>query len=146
HSSVGCDYYGVDMDAGNIPGDPPLDACYTVFVANTSQGQAHMTVQWNGTDINLAQFAKIPQGQGQSLTYAPYDPNVGLAPGQVAIMFLAYFPQGLIIKNVDCPVPAAIGTEAQITGNGFGKAFHIKTDLPVVAYQMQPYGGGRAAA
>ena len=50
------------------------------------------------------------------------------------------------MPNVACPVPAAIGTDAQISGNGFGKAFHIMTDLPVVAYQMLPYGGGKAAA
>ena len=37
-------------------------------------------------------------------------------------------------------------TDAQISGNGFGKAFHLTTDLPVVAYQMLPFGGGRAAA
>ena len=50
------------------------------------------------------------------------------------------------MPNVACPVPAAIGTDAQISGNGIGKAFHIMTDLPVVAYQMLPYGGGNAAA
>ncbi len=147
HSSIGCDYYGVDMDAGSIPGDPPLDACYAVFIANTSQGQAHMNITWNGSFIDLAQYAKIPQGQGQSLTYGAYNPAQGLAPGEVAIVFLAYAPSGsILMKNVDCPVPAAIGTEAQITGNGIGKAFHIETDMPVVAYQMLPYGGGRAAA
>src|SRR5690349_105286 len=37
-SSVGCDYYAVDMDAA---AGPPQDACYTVFVANTSPGQVH---------------------------------------------------------------------------------------------------------
>ena len=50
------------------------------------------------------------------------------------------------MPNVACPVPAAIGTGAQITGTGIGHAFHITTDLPVVAYQMLPYGGGKAAA
>jgi hypothetical protein len=144
HSSIGCDYFGVDMDAAS---GPPQDACYTVFVANTSQGQAHMNISWAGSYINLAQFAKIPQGQGQSLTYGAYDPAQGLAPGQVAIVFLAYAPAGgPLMGNVTCPVPAAIGTDAQISGNGIGKAFHIETDMPVVAYQMLPYGGGRAAA
>ena len=144
HASIGCDYYGVDMDAA---AGPPQDACYTVFVANTSLGQAHMNIDWNGSFVDLATFAKIPQGQGQTLTYAPYDPGVGLAPGQVAIVFLAYAPAGgPLMPNVSCPVPAAIGTEAQISGNGIGKAFHISTDMPVVAYQMLPYGGGTAAA
>lgn len=144
HSSVGCDYIAVDMDAAD---GPPRDACYTVFVANTSPGQVHINVEWNGLQLNMGQYAKLPTGQGQSLGYAPYDPVQGLAPGKVAILFLAYAPAGgPLMGNVTCPVPAAIGTDAQIAGNGFGKAFHITTDLPVVAYQMLPYGGGRAAA
>ncbi|HEU0033372.1 MAG TPA: IgGFc-binding protein [Kofleriaceae bacterium] len=140
HSSVGCEYYAVDMDAAQ---GPPQDACYTVFVANTSREQAHMTVEWNGAQIDLGKFAKLPVGTGQSLAYGTYDPNVGLAPGQVAIIFLAYAPA---LMNVACPVPAAIGTAAQIPGTGTGFAFHLTTDLPVVAYQMLPYGGGAAAA
>ncbi|HEY5947329.1 MAG TPA: IgGFc-binding protein [Kofleriaceae bacterium] len=144
HASIGCDYYSVDMDAAS---GPPQDACFTVFIANTSLGQAHMNIEWSGSFVDLAQFAKIPQGQGQNLTYGNYDPGVGLAPGQVAIVFLAYAPAGgPLMPNVTCPVPAAIGTDAQINGNGIGKAFHITTDMPVVAYQMLPYGGGRAAA
>lgn len=144
HSSVGCEYYAVDMDAAQ---GPPQDACYTVFVANTSPAQVHIDVTWNNIGIDLSQFAKLPVGEGQALTYAPYDPVAGLAPGKVAILFLAYAPGGApLMPNVNCPVPAAIGTDAQISGNGFGKAFHITTDLPVVAYQMLPFGGGRAAA
>ena len=51
HASIGCDYYGVDMDAAQ---GPPQDACYTVFIANTSQGQAHMNIEWNGSFSDLA--------------------------------------------------------------------------------------------
>jgi hypothetical protein len=144
HASIGCDYYAVDMDAAQ---GPPQDACFAVFIANTSRGQAHIDVDWGGVGVNLAQFAKLPQGTGTNLTYGNYDPSEGLAPGQVAILFLAYAPGGgPLMPNVACPVPAAIGTDAQISGNGIGKAFHIVTDMPVVAYQMLPYGGGKAAA
>ncbi len=143
HSSVGCDYYGVDMDAAM---GPPQDACYAMFVANVSRAPARMTMDWNGQTIDLGRWAKIPVGQGQSLTYTAYNPATGLAPGQVAILFLAYAPG---FGNVACPAAiggAAIGTEAQISGPGFGSAFHLTTDQPVVAYQMLPYGGGAAAA
>ena len=144
HASIGCDYYAVDMDAAD---GPPRDACFVTFISNTSRGQAHMNISFDGQFIDLATYAKIPAGTGQSLTYQPYDPGVGLAPGEVAIVFLAYAPAGgPFMGNVACPVPAAIGTEAQLAGNGIGKAFHIETDMPVVAYQMLPYGGGKAAA
>jgi hypothetical protein len=145
HSSVGCDYYAVDMDAAM---GPPMDACFTIFVANTSKVNVKMTVQWGSSQLNLATFAKLPMGQGQSLTYAPYDPVAGLPPGKVAIIFAAYAPGGggPLMPNVACPVPAAVGTDAQISGTGKGTAFHLVTDQPVVAYQMLPYGGGAAAA
>src|SRR5215470_8216188 len=75
HASVGCDYYAVDMDAAS---GPPQQACYTVFVANTSNAVTHIDVEFNGTSINLAQFAKLPVGSGKSLTYGAYDPSAGL--------------------------------------------------------------------
>jgi|JI10StandDraft_1071094.scaffolds.fasta_scaffold00728_5 hypothetical protein len=143
NSSVGCDYYSVDMDAAT---GPPQDACYTMFVANVSRRPVHMQVQWGATPIDLARWAKLPSGQGAGLTYQAYDPVAGLAPGQVAVIFLAYAPG---LGNVACPAAiggAAVGTEAQISGTGVGTAFHLTTDQPVVAYQMLPYGGGAAAA
>ncbi len=140
HSSVGCDYYAIDMDGAE---GPPKGGCFAVFVANTSRAQVHMNVEWNGIQINLAQFAKLPTGQGTSLAYGAYNPTTGLEPGQVAILFLAQTPG---FMHVACPVPAALGAGPQISGTGLGHAFHLTTDLPVVAYQMLPYGGGAAAA
>ena len=86
---------------------------------------------------------KIPKGQGFMLTYTDYDPVAGLAPGEVAILFLSRGPGLPIIP--DCPVPAALPVETGLAGTGFGKAFHITTDTPVVAYQMLPFGGGASA-
>src|SRR5512143_918958 len=77
HSSVGCEYYAVDMDGAS---GPPYDACYAVFVANVSMQPAHINVDWGGQAIDLAMFAKLPSGSGQSITYGAYDPNAGLAP------------------------------------------------------------------
>ena len=142
HSSVGCEYYAVDMDGA---AGPPYDACFAVFVANVSATATHLTVDWGGQPIDLAKFAKLPQGTGTSLTYGAYDPAAGLAPGAVAILFLDYNPASIFFGNVPCPVAAAV-TSAQVHGTGVGTAFHVVTDTPVVAYQMLPYGGGKAAA
>src|SRR5258706_549006 len=69
------------------------------------------------------------------------DHNTGLAPGQVAILFLGGSlgtpPQG-------CPAPPAAPIP-QITGTGLSDSFHITTDVPTVAYQINPYGGGSVA-
>jgi hypothetical protein len=44
-----------------------------------------------------------------------------------------------------CPVLPAKSALTQIHGTGISYAFRIRTDYPVVAYQMLPYGGGTAA-
>jgi hypothetical protein len=143
--SVGCDYYAVDGDGYVFSGG----GCFVSFIANTSKKAAHLQAHFGAAAIDLATYAKIPVGSGKALTYAPYDPSVGLAPGEIAILFLAYDPfhveTGLNPEPpVACPVPAAV-TVAQVDGPGIGVAFRIQTDVPVVAYQMLPYGGGSAA-
>lgn len=140
HSSIGCDYYSIDMDGAE---GPPKGGCYTMFVANTSRDQAHLNLKWDGVTMDLSKYAKKPIGAGQSLTYGAYDPTAGLSPGEVAIIFLVQVPG---FMHVACPVQAALASGVQISGTGLGKAFHLQTDMPVVAYQMLPFGGGAAAA
>jgi hypothetical protein len=134
-SSVGCRYHAVMMDgyASAVGG------CFTVFVANTFDVPAVLDVSFGGTPIDLGSYAKIPQGTGTALTYGAYDAAAGLSPGGMAILFLANF------GGVTCPVPAAMGSGAQIAGTGLGQSFVLESSAPVVAYQMLPYGGGSAA-
>jgi IgGFc binding protein len=135
-SSVGCDYYAVMMD---IIAPEGLGACFVSFVTNTFSSNAHISASLKGGPIDLAKYAKLPVGQGRSIEYKDYDPARGLAPGEVAILFLANS------GSVQCPVPAPRSTGAFIRGSGIGQAFHIESDVPVVAFQMFPYGGGSAA-
>jgi IgGFc binding protein len=135
-SSVGCDYYAVMMD---IVAPYGLGACFVAFVTNTFSTNAHITATLKERPIDLARYAKLPVGQGRSLGYADYDPARGLAPGEVAILFLSNW------GGVECPVPAPRSTGAFVRGSGIGQAFHIQSDVPVVAFQMLPYGGGNAA-
>ncbi len=135
-SSVGCDYYAVRMD---IIAPEGLGACFVSFVTNTFSTNAHITASLADKPIDLAKYAKLPVGQGRSIEYKDYDPARGLAPGEIAILFLAGG------GGVDCPVPAPRSTGAFVRGTGRGQAFHIQSDVPVVAFQMLPYGGGNAA-
>jgi hypothetical protein len=136
--SVGCEYYATDMDQNNA------DLCFAAYVANTWSTPVHIDVEFAGTPLPIADFARIPSGAGPTLTYAPYDAGAGLAPGEVLVLFLAG-TQGQVL--VPCPAPAAMTTEAVqiLHASGKGHSFHITTDAPVVAYEMNPYGGGRAA-
>ncbi len=132
--SIGCNYYATSMDV--MTGG----YCFAAFVANTWSSPAHIDVKYQGTTLPAANFIRIPVGSGPSLTYAPYDPVAGLAPNEVAILFLT----GGTGASPLCPVASAVPS-ATISGTGIGNSFEIQTDVPVVAYQINPYGGGSAA-
>ncbi len=147
HSSVGCEYWAVDMD-GEYGAS---NGCFVAFVANTADAPAHLDVSFAEESIDVAKYAKIPRGKGRAITYEDFDASKGLPPGEVAIVFLAGLPEaatpepGAWKKSVPCPVAPAKSTLAQRHGTGIGQGFHVRTDVPVVAYQMLPYGGGSAA-
>jgi hypothetical protein len=86
----------------------------------------------------------VPLGFGPNLTLAPYDAVAGLAPGEVAVLVLnGPSPNG---GGVPCPIVPAIGFDTRVAGTGAGKSYVIETDLPAVAYQINPYGAGVGAA
>jgi hypothetical protein len=138
-SSYGCEYWAMKTALlGEAKG-----ACFAAYVANTWSSPVKIDVDYDGQPLDVASFAYVPKGQGSAITYEPYDAVNGLGVGDVAILFLARNKFGGFV--IDCPKPAAISTEVGITDTGLGKAFHIKTDKPVVAYQILPYGGGPSA-
>lgn len=137
--AIGCDYYATFMDA--FGGD-----CFAAFVANTWNTPAHLEVEFDGKAINPGLFAYTTTGSGPTLQYKVYDPVAGIPPGEVVIVFLAGVQGTPGAGQAYCPVPPALPTNsARLAGTGVGKSFHLKTDVPVVAYQINPYGGGSAA-
>jgi hypothetical protein len=150
-TSNGCEFYSVEMDTT----DEATGVCYAVFVVNQwKTGEpAKIEVSQGTTVLPVQQFARIPSGTGTGITYGAYDPAVGLPTNQIAILFLSRDPDGVNDptpndprKLANCPpgVQPAIAADAAIHGTGVGRAFHVKTNVPVVAYQMMPYGGGSA--
>ncbi len=134
-SSIGCDYYSVEPDT-IIPGQ-----CFAAYIANTWTSPVTITVAYNGTQLPIDGFARIPSGQGQALTYAPLT-NGMLQPNQVAILFLARN------SGIACPAgvtPAVTLSDGAVHGTALGDAFHITTSEPTVAYDIYPYGGGSSA-
>jgi hypothetical protein len=137
HRSIGCDYYAVHMDTYQ----PKY--CFAVFVANTWTSPAKISVEYRGESLSIEGFTRLPVGSGADLTYAPYSAASGIAPGEVAVLFLG--GEGSATSAPPrCPVPTAASTANRI-GSAIANAFHITTDVPVVAYQISPYGGGTAA-
>lgn len=140
-SSFGCDYWA--LETGMIPIGSKSGACFVMFVANAWSAPAHIQVDYLGSPLPTQAFAVVPSGQGAGLTYAPYDAGSGLAPGQVAILSLSRDPDG---PFAECPSTPAVLHDASVHGTGRGHAFHVRSDVPVTAFQMLPYGGGNSAA
>lgn len=139
-SSIGCDYYAMPPDI--IP--VGVGACFAAFIANTWGSPVSISVERAGQSFDVSQFARIPSGSGQAITYAPL-PNGELPPGEVAILFLAR--NGFNLTS--CPdgiTPAFTAAPASVVGTGMGDAFNITTSAPVSAYTIFPYGGGASAA
>jgi hypothetical protein len=134
HRSVGCDYYATYMDS-EIP-----QYCFAVFVSNTWTTPAHVSVEYNGQSMPVTSFTRTPVGTGPGLTLSAYDAAAGIMPKDVAVLFLGG-GQG---SAPMCPVAAAV-TSPSITGTGIAHSFHLTTDVPVVATEINPYGGGSAA-
>jgi hypothetical protein len=133
-NSVGCEYYATQMDT-----EEGATYCFVAFVANTWNTDAHLGVDFKGTTLPVTNFTRIPSGKGASITYGAY--GSALPAGQVAILFLG----GASGTAPDCPIASAEGTTALLSGTGIGNSFHITSDVPVVAYEMNPYGGGSVA-
>ena len=152
NTSNGCDFFPVEIDTAN----EVAGACFAVFIINQwKTGQPARIEVDLGTETlpPIEQFARIPVGHGLNITYEPFDSKVGLQQDQVAVLFLSRDPAALSDPTPDdprvlanCPpgiTPAIVG-DAALHGTGIGTAFHVSTNVPVVAYQMLPYGGGSA--
>jgi hypothetical protein len=143
-SSVGCDYYSVNPDSYFTENG----GCFAAYVANTWNAPVSINVEYNGMQLNVSDFARVPSGQGTGLTYQPLM-NGMLMPNQVAILFLASHAPALPLPGfISCPAGITTGysaADAAVHGTALGHAFHITTSAPVVAYDIFPYGGGASA-
>ncbi len=139
-SSVGCEYYVVQPDVIFAA----AGGCFATFVANTWTTPAKLTVEHDGKSLDASTFGYLPSGSGKNITYAPLT-NGEVPPGQVAILFLSQSPS--LVPGTACPasITAAVAGDTALHGTGIGRAFRITSSVPVVAYDMFPYGGGSSA-
>lgn len=139
--TVGCDFWAPTPPFTFNGAGTGLDGpCFAVFLANAWTGPANISLSYGGQPIDVAQYAKIPKSDGNVTTYDPLPPG-GLPPDEVAILFLAHKPGVFNGNSLECPVPPALLQDTAVSGTGLGQAFHITTDAPVSAYDINPYGG-----
>jgi hypothetical protein len=150
-STFGCDYWVVDPDIISGLGGAG-GSCFAAFVANSWGQPVTLAASWNGQTLDMSTAARLPTGNGLSLTYAQLSgPNHDqLGAGEVAIVFLNRFGSNPSpFQITDCPkgiTPGIATVDTAVHGTGIGKAFHLTSTAPVVAYDILPFGGGQSAA
>jgi hypothetical protein len=126
----------------NLPGIGSSDgSCFAAYVNNTWTTPISVTVEYDGTSVDAAPHARIPQGSGASLTYQPL-PNGQIPPDEMAIVFLSHDGTSGMFKTA-CPsgiTPVYLMDTGQ-HGTGIGKALRLATSAPSVVYDIYPYGG-----
>ncbi len=141
--TVGCDFWAPTppfyLNGGNNTYQGP---CYAVFVANAWTGPAQLTVTRGGQEYDVSQFGRIPKANGDMITYDPIPPE-GLPPDEVAILFLSHKPGAVhgLGYTLECPVTPAVLADTAVPNTGVGDAFHVGSDSPLSAYDINPYGG-----
>jgi len=138
-ASYGCDFFAFRLDTQYGGG------CFALMVANAGDTPAHLALERAGTAFELGAITRIPHGQGPSLVLDPYDPSSGLAAGEVALLFLSHAPGESDAFAPACPVTPAVPGDPPVRGTSRGAAFRLKSDAPISAYQVFPFGGGSAA-
>ncbi len=146
--NAGCSFYAL-MTAQS----PDLaGACFAMFVVNPGTRPATLRLERDGAVLPLDKAARRPQGGGLDLQYLPLESDAQLPAGEVAILFLSHSDgqafarcPGLVIPTVNVPTSLRLGLPQNAPLSGVGRAFHLTSDRPVIAYQVFPYGGGSSA-
>jgi hypothetical protein len=155
HGTLGCDFL-VSTPAFEVSHRPP---CLVVFLTNGWTATATLGVSRGGTSYDPTLFARVPSAGTPPSSWATL-PTTGVAPNQVAVLFLSSDPDATNAgTSLDCPVADAIasgtavwgmaftdildgGLEASVTG--LGTAWHITSSVPVNGYDVLPFGGARS--
>ena len=135
--SAGCDFWTVGPTD-----DKFLGGCFAVLVANTWDREVSLRAGFGADVLDISKSTYLVARRGDTAVHTPLEGP--LAPGQVAVVFLAHNP-ALVSPELGsaCPADVTPAIPAIIPRHGTtrNRAFHIATDAPVSAYSIAPYGG-----
>jgi IgGFc binding protein len=136
-SSLGCEFATLVPSRFTEGGG----SCFAAFLANSWSTPIGIDAEYAGAAIDLAASVRIVRTVGDKVTYEPFNGEV--APGDVAVVFLAQSPTATGEKWIACPegVTPAVLKDTGIVGTARGSSFRIKTTAPVSAYSIWPFGG-----
>ncbi len=146
-SSNGCEFFM----------QPPLlvatvfhsHSCYASYVVNTSTIPVDVELEFEGKalDISKSMYRTLP---GEA-TLAPHTGSI--APGDGVVLFLSDRPERAnrpATENAYTPCPqgatAALYRDYYPNGTQLGSSFHLRTNAPVSAATIYPFGGAASVA
>ena len=135
--SLGCDFWTVYP----VNSVPPRGPCFAAMIANTWDRGVSITAEYGSSALDISKSVYVIDRKNEKPTYALLEGP--LAPGQVAVLFFSHDEEERGQNMVRCPadVTPALLVHPTRSGTTRTKAFRIKTDAPVAAYSVAPYGG-----
>ncbi len=136
--STGCSFWALPPDDRRYA----AGSCFTAMIANTWERPVTITADLGQEPLDLSSSIYVAEKNGKETVYTRLDGP--LPPGQVALVFLSQAESAASsLSFTRCPdgvVPAFVGDPiAHRTTRT--RAFRLKTDAPVSAYSIFPYGG-----
>ncbi|MDF2697754.1 MAG: hypothetical protein K0S65_6137, partial [Labilithrix sp.] len=138
--SAGCDFW-------TVPPDSPFEGrggCFAAMIANTWDRGVSISAEFGDSAFDISKSTYTVDRVGNEPEYTRLEGP--LAPGQVAIVFFGHDDANHEENAARCPptVTPALLVDPMEHGTGITRAFHIKTDAPVSAYSIYPYGGAES--
>ena len=136
NGSAGCSFHAIPPDAH----EDVAGSCFVMALTNTSPRPASIAAEWGGEKLDISKSVYTVKRTDGTAAYTRLDPQIW--PGEVALVFLAAAKDGSGSSFTSCPpdVTPALEIDPLVHGTGWEKAFHVKTDFPVAAYTVFPYG------
>ncbi|AKU95688.1 hypothetical protein AKJ09_02352 [Labilithrix luteola] len=137
--STGCGFWAVPPDdvIENSAG-----SCFAALLSNTWDVAANVSVEYGATALDASKsLYTVTTDMDGKVRHTRLDGPI--PPGGVAVVFLA--GQADALSPCPADVTPLVTTDPVVHGTSRFAAFHVRTDMPISAYAMYPYGGARAA-
>ncbi|MDF2693860.1 MAG: hypothetical protein K0S65_2243, partial [Labilithrix sp.] len=143
-SSDGCEFYLQPPHLLSL--SAALHSCYAAYVVNTSAIQVELALEFEGNELDLSKSVYSTKASDGSLIQH----HGALSPGEGAILFVSDQPdgpKGPLDTRIACPegVVPALYRDYAPRGTQLGSSFHLRTNVPVSAAAIYPFGGAPSA-
>ncbi|MBN9163258.1 MAG: IgGFc-binding protein, partial [Myxococcales bacterium] len=144
-SSNGCEFY-LQVPPSSNQFSPA--SCYAAYVVNTSNQPADVSFELEGRGLDISKSMYRTNPGDAALT-----PHVGaIPPGESVVLFIsdsdpnsppASSPTAHPVRCPDGIVPTRVSSRV-LSGTTFASSYHLRTNVPVAASTIYPFGGARS--